>query len=193
MYSASVHVELDLSPYQCVELEGPMCMIEMFVIREVEPSDLPFLWDMLWEAAAVDAGMRVHGKKAALASPLNRKYLAGWGRPGDAGVVAFDDTGQRLGAAWYRAFPVEAPGYGFVAADVPELSIGVREDARGRGVGTALIEALLRTARNQGYRAVSLSVDRENPARALYERSGFRDAGVSIPEDSSVTMIAAFS
>ena len=45
-------------------------------------------------------------------------------------------------------------------------------------------------AREQGYRAISLSVDRQNPARRLYERKGFRDAGTSDPTDSSVTMIA---
>ena len=165
-------------------------MSGMFVIRQAEPDDLPFLWDMLWEAAAVDAGMRALGREAALGLPVAQKYLEGWGRRGDAGVVAFDDAGQRLGAAWYRVFSDEAPGYGFVASDVPELSIGVSEDARGRGVGTSLIEALIRSARSQGYRAVSLSVDRQNPALALYERSGFRDAGVSSPEDTSVTLSA---
>jgi hypothetical protein len=37
---------------------------------------------------------------------------------------------------------------------------------------------------------VSLSVYRKNPARRLYERKGFRDAGISDPTDTSVTMIA---
>jgi ribosomal protein S18 acetylase RimI-like enzyme len=77
-----------------------------------------------------------------------------------------------------------------VATDVPELSIGVAAEARGRGVGSALLDALLTLARERGYRAVSLSVDRRNPARRLYERKGFRDAGISDPSDSSVTMIA---
>jgi ribosomal protein S18 acetylase RimI-like enzyme len=162
---------------------------DQFVVRQVEAGDVPFLWDMLWEAAAVDAGMRAIGKEAALASPLNRKYLDGWGRPGDAGVIAMDATGSRLGAAWIRVFPHDAPGYGFVAPDVPEMSIGVSDDARGRGVGTALIDALLRTAREAGLHAISLSVDLANPARALYERMGFRDAGRSSPEETSVTMI----
>jgi ribosomal protein S18 acetylase RimI-like enzyme len=77
-----------------------------------------------------------------------------------------------------------------VASDVPELSIGVATGARGTGIGSALLDALLTLAREQGHRAVSLSVDRQNPARRLYERKGFRDAGISDPTDSSVTMIA---
>jgi GNAT superfamily N-acetyltransferase len=162
----------------------------VFIIRPTQPDDEPFLWDMGWEATAVDAEMRALGRDAALAMPHVRRYLNGWGRPGDAGVVAVSEDGQRLGAAWYRLFPVDEPGWGFVAADVPELSIGVVGAARGRGVGGALLAALLELAREQGHRTLSLSVDRQNPARRLYERVGFRDAGISDPTDTSVTMIA---
>jgi ribosomal protein S18 acetylase RimI-like enzyme len=87
-------------------------------------------------------------------------------------------------------FPAEEPGWGFVATDVPELSIGVISEVRGTGIGSALLDALLTLAREQGFRAVSLSVDRQNPARRLYERKGFRDAGISDSSDTSVTMIA---
>jgi GNAT superfamily N-acetyltransferase len=162
----------------------------VFIIRPIQPDDEPFLWDMGWEAMAVDAGMRALGRDAALAMPHFRRHLSGWGRPGDAGVVAISEDGQRLGAAWYRLFPIEDPGWGFVAPDVPELGIGVVAAARGRGVGGALLAALLELAREQGHRTLSLSVDRENPARRLYERVGFRDAGISDPTDTSVTMIA---
>jgi GNAT superfamily N-acetyltransferase len=162
----------------------------MVVIRLIQPDDEPFLWDMSWEAMAVDAGMRALGREAAFALPHSRRYLDGWARPGDAAVVALAADERRLGAAWYRLFPAEEPGWGFVAPDVPELGIGVVAEARGSGVGSALLDALLALAREQGYRAVSLSVDRQNPARRLYERKGFRDAGISDPSDTSVTMIA---
>jgi GNAT superfamily N-acetyltransferase len=166
-----------------------MTRVVVWEIRLAQPDDEPFMWDMAWQATAVDDGMRMLGREAAFAIPHVRHYLEGWGRTGDAAVVAVVD-GQRLGAAWYRLFPAEDPGWGFVATDVPELSIGVAAEARGRGVGSALLDALLTLARERGYRAVSLSVDRQNPARRLYERKGFRDAGVSDPTDSSVTMIA---
>jgi ribosomal protein S18 acetylase RimI-like enzyme len=160
-------------------------------IRLAHPDDEPFLWDMGWEATAVDDEMRALGREAAFAILHVRRYLDGWGRPGDAAVVAVVN-GERLGAAWYRLFPTEDPGWGFVATDVPELSIGVAAEARGRGIGSTLLDALLRLAHEQGYRAVSLSVDRQNPARQLYERKGFRDAGISDLGDSSLTMIAYF-
>jgi ribosomal protein S18 acetylase RimI-like enzyme len=158
-------------------------------VRPATIADLPFLWDMLFEAAAVSPVMRELGKEAALARPENQKYLAAWGRAGDAAVVAIDGTGQPCGAAWYRLFPEAAPGYGFVASDIPELSIAVSTNARGRGVGTLLLESLMADARAHQFHRISLSVDRQNPARALYERLGFRDAEVSEADDSSITLI----
>lgn len=165
-------------------------MTAAWIIRTAEERDLPFLREMMYEAAAVAPSVREMDPDAALALPELRKYVEGWGRPGDAAVVAVDPSGRRLGAAWCRLFPADAPGYGFVSADVPELSIAVAPEARGRGVGGALLAALKQTARAQGYRALSLSVDRGNAARRLYERQGFRDVGVSRPEDSSVTLLA---
>lgn len=44
--------------------------------------------------------------------------------------------------------------------------------ARGRGAGTAVLEALLEHARAQGARSLWASV--RTPARSLYERAGFR-------------------
>ena len=162
----------------------------MVVIRPAGPEDEAFLWDMAWEATAVSPEMRALGREAAFAIPHVRRYLEEWGRPGDTAVIAIGKDGQRLGAAWYRLLPAEAPGYGFVAPDIPELGIGVAADARGQGVGGALLDALVTLAREHGYRAISLSVDRQNPALRLYERKGFRDAGISDAMDSSVTMIA---
>ncbi len=160
-------------------------------VRPASLADMPFLRDMLWEATAVSAAMRARGKEASLALPSVSKYLDGWGRPGDVAVVAVAARGEPLGAAWYRLFPADAGSYGFVAPDIPELTVGVTAGARGRGVGTALLRALLDTARAQGFPRMSLSVDRQNPARALYERLGFRDAEVSPPDDTSITLIAA--
>ena len=125
-----------------------------------------------------------------MARPQLRRYFVGMGRPGDAGVVAVTADGARLGAAWYRLFSAEEPGFGFIAVDVPEVVIGVVAEARGRGIRSALLDALMALAREQGFRALSLVVDRQNPARRLYERKGFRDAGISDPTDSDVTMVA---
>lgn len=98
--------------------------------------------------------------------------MAGWPRPGDGGVIAVVGE-QPIGAAWWRFFPEDDPGYGFVAATVPELSIAVVAPWRGRGVGRALLRAAI-AAVAPHCRQVSLSVERANRAQQLYVSEGFR-------------------
>lgn len=51
----------------------------------------------------------------------------------------------------------------------------VRDEARGRGAGRALVEAALERARERGCRRIELDVNEDNaPALALYEATGFR-------------------
>jgi GNAT superfamily N-acetyltransferase len=159
------------------------------VIRLATADDAPFMWDMLWEAAAISDEMKALGKATALRRPEVAKYLTEWGRPGDAGCLFLNDRNEPVGSAWYRLFPRENPGYGFVGEEIPELTIGVLENARGQGAGSAMLQYLLAHARKKGYAAISLSVDRDNGARKLYERYGFVDAGVSQETDSSVTLV----
>ncbi|MEU6672025.1 GNAT family N-acetyltransferase [Streptomyces sp. NPDC046727] len=59
----------------------------------------------------------------------------------------------------------------------------VAEEARGRGVGRALIRAAVTEARSRGARRLTLRVLGHNtPARALYESEGFAVEGV-LPQE----------
>lgn len=61
--------------------------------------------------------------------------------------------------------------------------LAVAEEARGRGLGRALIRAAVAEARGRGARRLSLRVLGHNaPARALYESEGFVVEGVQ-PEE----------
>jgi len=115
------------------------------------------------------------------------RYVMNWGRPGDAAVIALDD-GHPVGAAWYRLFKQNEPGYGFVDEQTPELSIAVVPSRRGKGYGEQLLQALLDEAKRNGYGQISLSVEPENPALRLYERFGFQKVGES---GGSSVMLAA--
>lgn len=142
-------------------------MLHVMHPREATAEDLPLLAAALAEAAAWREG--VHAPVADIIAPVSvARYVKGWPRPGDAGVVL-----DGVGASWWRLFTAEAPGYGFVAEDVGELTLGVLPHARGQGAGTALLLALVDNARQQGMRGLSLSVERDNPAVALYRRVGF--------------------
>jgi ribosomal protein S18 acetylase RimI-like enzyme len=151
------------------------------VVRRGGPQDVRFLRDMLhhayyWKERAPDSGP----------GPV-ALYVKAWGRRGDTVVIAVHD-GFPVGAAWFRLFTAEQPGYGYVDEGTPELAIAVVPSARGRGVGSALLEALLAQAREAGHEAISLSVDRLNEgAIRLYEQHGFERVGET---DDSVTMRA---
>lgn len=57
--------------------------------------------------------------------------------------------------------------------------IFVSSEARGLGVGTALLDAICKEAKARGYTEVRLDVIDSNPrARALYDREGFVAGGV---------------
>ncbi|RAE29136.1 hypothetical protein DN524_34300, partial [Burkholderia multivorans] len=68
-------------------------------------------------------------------------------------------------------------GYGWVAADIPELAIAVLPDHQGEGIGTALLDVLLSLARMSGVEAVSLAVEDGNGAKNLYTGRGFATVG----------------
>ena len=130
------------------------------------------LWDMLYLALFVPPGASPLPREGIFQEPLSR-YADAWGRAGDLGLLARDpQTGEAVGAVWLRHFPAEAPGYGFVAEEVPELSIAVVPRFRGQGTGTRLLEAVLDVSDARG---VSLSVSRKNPAVRLYRRFGFQE------------------
>jgi ribosomal protein S18 acetylase RimI-like enzyme len=101
-----------------------------------------------------------------------KRYHEGWGRPGDAGVIAELD-GEPVAAAWYRLFTAEAPGYGFVDEKIPELGIAVEPLHRRKGIGATLLRALMVQAREEGFQALSLSVAVHNRSRMMYQRVGF--------------------
>ncbi|MEB4613659.1 GNAT family N-acetyltransferase [Leucobacter sp. M11] len=108
------------------------------------------------------------------------------------GVLGFDEGG--LGAVHptyrglVRAFsPFSAPWRALMLAVLARSArpeefqldgISVSAAARGRGIGSRLLDEAKREARERGKVAVRLSVIDTNPrARALYERSGFVPAG----------------
>lgn len=142
-------------------------------IRAYRPDDLPFLWDMLYEAIYTPPGAP-RPERSIVRHPDGAKYLTNWGRAGDRAVIAVGGGGRRLGAAWMRVWTEGDAGYGFVDEQTPELSVAIVADQRGRGLGGLLLAALEDAAKRAGYDSLSLSVDPGNiPAWRLYGRQGY--------------------
>jgi ribosomal protein S18 acetylase RimI-like enzyme len=116
--------------------------------------------------------------------PHATRWTVDWGRPGDAGVVAWSD-GQRLGSAWCRVL-ADVLARDEAGRPLPEVAIAVSPEHRSRGIGAQMLNALDRAAANAGHRALSLTVNAHNPALHLYQRAGFE---VVRGEGSRLTMV----
>ncbi|MFE4594149.1 GNAT family N-acetyltransferase [Streptomyces laurentii] len=118
-----------------------------------------------------------------------------------AGIDEGDATFETTAPTWERFDAGRLPGHRFVALDrdgrvlgwaavsrvsdrpvyagVVEHSVYVHADARGRGVASALLKALIASTEAAGIWTVQSSVFPENTASlALHERTGFRVIGV---------------
>jgi len=116
---------------------------------------------------APDAFWVTAQEEAATSSAEWRRRLL---RSDNATFVAHDngvDVGLAVGAPHYED-----------EGDAGLYGLWVAPEARGRGVGHALVQSVVMWAGAAGYPCVRLEVgDQNTPAVALYERAGFRPSG----------------
>ncbi len=151
--------------------------IETFSLRQATQDDLPFLREMCLLAAYP---MAPQDKVPPIEDALNdadiKPYVDGLlSRPGDFGLVAMNDHGEPVGAAWYRRYERDDRD-----AVVPqdELTIAVRSDARRRKVGQRLLGGLISRAAEEGIDELGLQVAKDNTrAKQLYIKLGFDPKG----------------
>ncbi|MDE2588810.1 MAG: N-acetyltransferase, partial [Patescibacteria group bacterium] len=71
------------------------------------------------------------------------------------------------------------PAYKYVA----DLSVYVSRTSRGKGIGTLLLDFIVKTAKKNGFHKIVLSGFAFNtPAMALYKKFGFRDVGIYLEQ-----------
>ena len=139
------------------------------IIREIRPEEHDLLREFLYQAIYLPDGVEPP-PRSVVDLPELQIYVTDFGtQPGDYCMVA-EAEGKVVGAAWCRVME----DYGHIDNDTPSLAISLLPEYRGREIGTQLLNALLLLLRENGYRRVSLSVQKENPALRLYQRTGFR-------------------
>ena len=139
-----------------------------YTIREMSPAEYPLLEDFLYEAIYLPEGT-APPPRSILNEESLRVYIREFGsRPGDVCLTA-EGGGQAVGAVWARIMD----DYGHVDDETPSLAISLYPACRGRGIGTDLLERMLARLRQDGYKQVSLSVQKANRAASLYRRMGF--------------------
>jgi ribosomal protein S18 acetylase RimI-like enzyme len=140
-------------------------------IRPIADNEFEFLFELLYEAAFVPDGVE-RPPRSIIYEPRAAIYVEHFGRTGDLAFVLVDGH-TLVGGIWSRLFSDDRRGYGFVDESTPELSMAIFNPYRGRGFGTQLMQRLIDSLADNGFRKVSLSVDRRNPAVRLYEKFGF--------------------
>lgn len=92
---------------------------------------------------------------------------------GGAAYLVAERDGRIVGFATWNSFR-SGPGYRFVA----EHSVHLRTDAKGQGLGTALMRALMGRASAAGLKTLIAGISGANPGGiAFHERLGFRKVG----------------
>lgn len=132
-------------------------------IRPATPADHDAIWELTREAI-------VAGDVFAWDEATTRdEVLRWWVGPGVAAVVAEAD-GRVVGSAYLK------PNQAGRGSHVANAGFVVAAAGRGRGVGRALGEYVLRAAAAAGYRAVQFNyvVSTNAPAVALWQALGFR-------------------
>lgn len=153
-------------------------------LRLAQPSDVAALERLLLEAVNWSPDRSQLTLKELQDNDTLVRYVEEWPRDDDAGIIAEGDDGV-VGAAWFRRFARDRPGFGFIDELTPEVSVAVAPGLRGRGVGSQLLAALIEIGRERGFEGLSLSVDSGNPAVHLYRRLGFV---VALDDHGSYTM-----
>lgn len=139
------------------------------VVRPVRPEEWARLRDFRLRALATDPGAfgATHAEEAAM--PEARWRERAEGAPGRATFVA-----ERPDGGWAGIVTALEAGGG--AAEV--VGLWTAPEARGAGVGRALVEAAHAWARARGAARLVLWLDERNaPARRLYEACGYVPAG----------------
>lgn len=141
------------------------------LIRDASPADLPDITRIY--ADSVLNGVASYELSPPDEAEMGRRFaaIADHGYPY---LIALADTGAVLGYAYVSAFRTR-PAYRWTVED----SVYLAPEARGRGVGRALLEALIGRAEALGFRQMLAVIGGAHPASiAAHEKSGFVRCGM---------------
>ncbi|HEX7246967.1 MAG TPA: diaminopimelate decarboxylase [Actinomycetota bacterium] len=139
-------------------------------VRPARPADARS-YLAFWRAIVAEQGNVRSERVTGTIRTYRRRFAHPWTER-EAQIVAIDAAGRLIGHLYIEreAHPV--------TRHVASLGIAVAADARGRGIGTALMAEAMRWARSVGVDKVVLSVYPHNRAAiALYRRFGFVQEG----------------
>lgn len=141
-----------------------------YSIRQAEEKDIPAI-TLIYNQGILDKGATLEiatrtedERKEWLFSKSDRHKV----------LVIENEMGEVFGWASLNVFNTRACYSG-----VADISIYIRRDMRGKGLGKALLSSLIETAKAEDFHKLVLSAFNSNEAgKRLYQAVGFREVGV---------------
>ena len=137
-------------------------------IRKLEDTETELLKDFLYEAIFIPEGVEPPPREI-IEQPELRLYYENFGSGRADNCLVADNDGRVVGAVWTRIMN----DYGHVDDDTPSFAISLYREFRGQGIGTRLMQEMLKLLKEQGFKKASLAVQKENYAVRMYEKVGF--------------------
>ena len=139
-----------------------------YIIREINEEEIKLLDRFLYLAIYVHKG-EVPPPFGIIYKPELQVYVENLGKEKDDHILIAEADDKIVGAVWVRIMD----DYCHIDDETPSLIISVEKEYRGKGIGRSLLSSMLSLLSKYGYKAVSLSCQKENYAVSLYKSLGF--------------------
>lgn len=140
-----------------------------YQIRPIRKEEIPILGDFLYEAIFIPEGVAAP-PRSILDDENLQVYIRDFGQMPDDRCLVTEVGDKIVGAIWSRIMN----DYGHIANDVPSIAISLYKEYRNLGIGTDLLRQMQELLKADGYKSVSLSVQKANYAMRMYQKAGFR-------------------
>ncbi len=130
--------------------------------------EYPLLNEFLYQAIFVPKGMP-SPPRGIIKQPELQVYVQNFGQQSSDICLVAENGGEVIGAVWVRIMN----DYGHVDDNTPSFAISLLPQSRGQGIGTALMKAMLKRLKDEGFEQASLAVQKENYAVKMYRKCGF--------------------
>lgn len=148
-----------------------VCKMTSFKIREIKQSEIYLLQDFLYEAIFQRDEDNLLPRDVTNEAEV-RVYIKDFGKPDDLCLVA-NINDKIVGAVWTRILAGEIKGFGNIDESTPEFAISLYKEYRNKGIGTKLMQEMLKLLKSRGYKQTSLAVQKDNYAVNMYKKVGF--------------------
>lgn len=138
-------------------------------IRELKENEYNILVNFLYEAIFIPKGTEKPSREIINNEEL-QVYVKDFGNYKDDNCIVAELNNKIVGACWTRIMN----DYGHIDDNTPSFAISLYEEYRGKGIGTKLMETMLKLLKDKGYKRTSLAVQKDNYAVKMYKKVGFK-------------------